>query len=778
MLTRRHRPDRGFSLIELLVTIVVLGVLATVVTFAVRGVSSSARASSCAADSEILDRAQGAYMAQHGRYATEGELVAERSIRGLSLLSDITLSGDDYEVVAVGECVGAQQVAASSGGGGPGTTVAGPAPTTSTVVLAGPTTTVPTAVALTISAVPSSVTAGAVITPAPTVTVLDANGDTFAGTGMTVTIALSTNPGGATLSGTKSVIAVDGIATFGDLSLDKSGSGYQFIASASGTTTSTSTAVVVQAAAAASMVITEQPTGGLTSSAWTTQPVVELRDAFGNIAPTSTAPVTLSIAAGTGTPGATLTCSSNPTNASAGVAGFSGCRIGTAGTGYRLTAASPGLASQTTGPINVSGPPTRVVITTQPTNETVGDALSPSVVVAVQDASGNVVTGSTATVTLAISTNPGSGTLSGSASVAAVNGIATFPNLSINKPGTGYRLTASSAGLTPIASNTFNILLGAPAQLTVITQPAGIRAGVVWTTQPRVAIQDAAGNTITTSTANVTLSIVPGSGTPGAILICTANPRSAVSGIATFAGCKIDKPGDDYEVTARSPNLPDETITIDNPVGPATKVVITQQPTNSMAGSALAPSVIVAVQDAVGNVVTGSTATVSLAISTNPGSGTLSGSASVAAVNGIATFPGLSINRTGVGYRLTASSTGLTLIASNTFNITIGPAAQLAFTTQPNGGAVNATWTAQPRVTVRDALGNTVTTSTAVVTLTITPGTGVSGAKLTCTTNPRTAVAGLATFAGCRINNSGTGYTLTAASPGLTTAVSQAFAIS
>ena len=53
------------------------------------------------------------------------------------------------------------------------------------------------------------------------------------------------------------------------------------------------------------------------------------------------------------------------------------------------------------------------------------------------------MTSDSSSVTLAIGTNPGSGTLSGTVTVAAVNGVATFSNLSINKAGTGYTLTAA-----------------------------------------------------------------------------------------------------------------------------------------------------------------------------------------------------------------------------------------------------------------------------------------------------------------------------------------------
>ncbi len=449
-------------------TIVVLGVLASIVISSVRGLSTTARASSCGSDRAILTNAEEVYRSQHGRYATEAELVAAGTIRSLSTLSDVNLSGETYEVVAVADCVGAQGATESPGGGPPTTTV----PTAMAA-----TTTVPTAAALTIATVPSSVTAGAVITPPIEVTVLDANGNTFSANGVSVTIALTANPGGAALSGTETVTAVNGIATFGDLSLDKSGAGYLFSASASGTTAATSTGFTVVSAPAFAMVITREPTSGTTTSAWSEQPVIELQDAFGNKAATSSAPITLAISAGTGTPGAILSCSANPLNAVAGVAGFGGCKIGTAGVGYRLTVSSPGLGSRTTAPFTLTGPATKLVLTAQPTSELAGDLISPAVAVAVQDASGKVVTSSAATVSIAISANPGAGTLSGTTSVAVVNGIATFPNLSINKPGTGYKLTASSTGLTSIASTTFNITVGAPAQLTFTTQPSRGQSG-------------------------------------------------------------------------------------------------------------------------------------------------------------------------------------------------------------------------------------------------------------------------------------------------------------
>src|SRR5436309_3621886 len=107
-------------------------------------------------------------------------------------------------------------------------------------------------------------------------------------------------------------------------------------------------------------------------------------------------------------------------------------------------------------------------------------------------------------------------------------------------------------------------------------------------------------------------------------------------------------------------------------VGPAAKLVFTVQPSNAAAGAMNTPAVQVTVQDAQGNTVTTATTSITLAIGTNPASGTLSGATTVAALNGVATFSALSLNAAGTGYTLTASATGLTGATSNAFNISVG----------------------------------------------------------------------------------------------------------
>ena len=64
---RRVRARGGFTLIELLIVIVILGILATVVVFAVGGISERGEESVCATDERTLATAVEAYF---GRFET------------------------------------------------------------------------------------------------------------------------------------------------------------------------------------------------------------------------------------------------------------------------------------------------------------------------------------------------------------------------------------------------------------------------------------------------------------------------------------------------------------------------------------------------------------------------------------------------------------------------------------------------------------------------------------------------------------------------------------
>jgi alpha-tubulin suppressor-like RCC1 family protein len=101
----------------------------------------------------------------------------------------------------------------------------------------------------------------------------------------------------------------------------------------------------------------------------------------------------------------------------------------------------------------------RVSFTVQPTQTEGNQSITPTVQVAIRDEDGTTVTTAGDAVTVAIGTNPGEATLSGTATVNAVDGVATFADLSIDRPGSGYTLVASSGTLSGATSTAFDIVL-------------------------------------------------------------------------------------------------------------------------------------------------------------------------------------------------------------------------------------------------------------------------------------------------------------------------------
>jgi hypothetical protein len=685
-----------------------------------------------------------------------------------------------------------------------------------------------------------------------------------------VSIALGANPGGGVLSGTTAQAAVAGVASFGDLSIDKAGTGYTLTASgvglsagasnafditvggvsasqstvnaaptnitasggssistitviakdafgnpiqgatavlavtgsgnaltqpvgttnasgvATGTLSSTmaesktvsatidgvgvtqTAAVLVSPATASALVFTSQPSTTGAGAPIAPAVVVTAVDQFDNTATAFTADVVVAIGANPsgGTLGGTTT---RP--AVSGVAAFNDLSIDKTGTGYTLTATS-GSLTQTSGAFAVSaGTPDHVTITVQPSNTTAGAAITPSIQVDIRDQFDNLVTGASNSIALAIAANPGGGTLSGTTSGNALAGVATFSGLSIDKAGSGYTLRATSGGLTLDTSAPFDISAGLADHLAFSVQPSNTVAASAITPAVQVEIQDQFDNLVTGATTSITAAIASN---PGGASLSGTTTRAAVAGVAIFSGLSIDKAGTGYTLDATASGLNGDTSsTFDISVGAAAKLGFFVQPTTAPAGTLISPPVQVEIQDQGGNRVTSATNSVTLAIGSNPGGGTLSGGGAVAAVDGIATFSNLSVDQAGVGYTLVATAATLTAATSTSFDIVSVPD-HLVFFVQPSNATAGAAMAPSIEVEIQDAANNRVATATNSIALAI--ANNPSGGALSGTTTSN-AVAGVATFAGLSINKAGNGYTLQATSGSLTSATSVGFDI-
>src|SRR2546422_135578 len=107
-------------------------------------------------------------------------------------------------------------------------------------------------------------------------------------------------------------------------------------------------------------------------------------------------------------------------------------------------------------------PATHLVFSVQPSATTASSTISPPVQVSAKDDAGNTDPSFTGAVTVALGTNPSGGALSGTKTVTAASGVATFSNLSIDKAGNGYTLQATNGSLTGATSAAFNITAPAP----------------------------------------------------------------------------------------------------------------------------------------------------------------------------------------------------------------------------------------------------------------------------------------------------------------------------
>src|SRR5437667_1790187 len=240
-------------------------------------------------------------------------------------------------------------------------------------------------------------------------------------------------------------------------------------------------------------------------------------------------------------PGSGTLSGTPPVAAGAGVATFPGLSINKGGTGYTLTANTGSLSGTTTTPFNIAaGAATQLGFSVQPSNTVAGAGITPAVQVTALDGQGNTATGFTSNVTVALGASPGGGTLSGTTTVAAVAGVATFPGVSINKVGTGYTLTASATGATGTTSAAFTIAPGAASHLVFSVQPSATTAGAAITPAVQLTAEDAQGNTATQFTGNVTVALgtnLRGGARPG------TTTSAAAGAVAAFTRLSIDKAG-------------------------------------------------------------------------------------------------------------------------------------------------------------------------------------------------------------------------------------------
>ena len=568
---------------------------------------------------------------------------------------------------------------------------------------------------------PSSTAAGAGISPAVQVSVEDASGNVVTSDGSNMTIAIGADPGGGSLHGTLTEPAINGVATFNDLWIDKAGAAYTLTAADGSLTGATSSSFNVTPAAASKLVFATQPSSTTAGVAMGPAVTVDVEDQYDNVVTTDGSTVTLTLSSGTFAGGSNTATA----QASGGVAAFSNLVIDK--TGSYTVAGTDGTLAATGNSNSFSINPAaagKLVFGQQPTNATAGVAITPAVTVDVEDQYNNVVTTDGSTVTLTLS----SGTFAGGSNTAtahASGGVATFSNLVVNKVGAGYTLTAVDGSLTGATSSTFNVAPAAASKVVLTTQPSSTTAGVAISPAVTVDVEDQYNNVVITDGSTVTLTLSSGTFAGGSNTAAT----QASAGVATFNNLVIDKTGS-YTVAGTDGTLTATGNSSSFSIKPAAagKLVFGQQPTNATAGVAISPAVTADVEDQYNNVVITDGSTVTLTLS----SGTFAGGSNTAttqASGGVAAFSNLVIGKAGTGYTLTAADGSLSGATSSTFNVTPAAASKVIFATQPSSTTAGVAISPAVTVDVEDQYNNVVTTNGSTVTLALSSGTFASGSN-------------------------------------------------
>jgi hypothetical protein len=184
-------------------------------------------------------------------------------------------------------------------------------------------------------------------------------------------------------------------------------------------------------------------------------------------------------------------------------------------------------------------------------------------------------------------------------------------------------------------------------------------------------------------------------------------------------------------------------------------------------------TVTATVQDAFGHTDQAFNGSIRLELATgSPAGAVLGGMLSVPAVNGVAQFKNLTLTLAGIGYALTATSTGITSAVTPAFQVVPAAATQLLYLPPPALSLMNQPIAPSVAVATADTYGNVVNTA---VSIRVGLGTHPTGAVLTGQATV-TAMNGIASFSGLLLSLAGT-YTLSAQATGFPVAFSPTFEV-
>lgn len=316
---------------------------------------------------------------------------------------------------------------------------------------------------------------------------------------------------------------------------------------------------------------------------------------------------------------------------------------------------------QTWASVTPAPPPaTRLAFASVPATGTATLPLAP-IVVQARRADNSLATNFTGNITLERASGPG--ILGGTLTKAAVNGVATFDNITLSQAG-NYTLRAVATGLTSATSSTITILARA-SQLAFVNVPATGRVGQ-FLTAFRVQARRPDNTVDTSFTGVITIGLRPNAALPHEVELQTLSgvlSKAAVQGETLFDSVRVNAAGQ-VTLTASATGLPTANSPVITITSPATRLRFVNAPTSARQNVVIPTFFVDAVH---ADTVRDTTFTGSVTI-TLIGTGSLVGNTTRPAVQGRATFDSLRISAAG-NFRLVATSGTLMADTTATFGV-------------------------------------------------------------------------------------------------------------
>ena len=509
---------------------------------------------------------------------------------------------------------------------------------------------------------------GSSLSTSPIVEVRDFDGNLVTALSQVTISAIVSSGGGNIASGFEASV-VSGVASFQNLTLVALPGSAQTIRfelagslnSSSATVTSVnSDAISVTFADADRLRVSQQPSStAVTAEVLAIQPIVEVLDRFNNLVTDYVGQVSVSVIGGRLVDGSDSTISSVSALVASGTASFTGLRLeGPVAGSFSFQFESTGLTSTQSSAISLTPSVAyRLQVSQQPVGGVTGQVLTTQPIIQIIDRFGNtVVSDNSSQLSVSVTGPLRSGglaaALSGSTTVTAVSGVARFVGLKLTgRAGSDYVLEFTD-GTRNVSANSTRVSVASAQTIGILQEARVTRTGDQVSTPAIVQLYDFDGNIALSTSATIAVSVASGggyieAGTSSSVVTSSGDAKANFANLRIVGTPRVPQ----FLTYTATDDVSGQTFSVTSLVGislaatdAAALSVLNTANQSIRQGALLATQPILQLLDRYGNnAVNDSSSVITASIGSGAG-GAISGSATVTAINGVATFAGLGLS--------------------------------------------------------------------------------------------------------------------------------------